>query len=325
MKANKVKDGKNIERLIKLIHESLKEIPNTRIYPNHRIKNTSGRKREIDLYVSCQLQNLEINIAIECKDYERAVSVKEIEAFYSKCLRIKGISKLVFVTTNGYQADAFDAANEFGIILYNFNEISPNDIFSWFSVSLNQLKLIIKVKLPLRVTFIGKKSDLLATSDEKELVVHYYKNDEAYLMSHYVWNTIVVSQQNEIRGITLYNFMKNGSESDKRSEFPFELETTEIYIIGEKNKKIPVASIKSEIVSWYEIHPVEIIQAKSYQKIGEEPESIGMHNDSTADMVLANNKLSVFYNKDGQTHKLKLLGKYNPKTDTFTNIKKNGK
>ena len=148
-------------------------------------------------------------------------------------------------------------------------------------------------------------------------------------MSHYVWNTIVVSQQNEIRGITLYNFMKNGSESDKRSEFPFELETTEIYIIGEKNKKIPVASIKSEIVSWYEIHPVEIIQAKSYQKIGEEPEakivSIGMHNDSTADMVLANNKLSVFYNKDGQTHKLKLLGKYNPKTDTFTNIKKNGK
>ena len=89
MKANKVKDGKNIERLIKLIHESLKEIPNTRIYPNHRIKNTSGRKREIDLYVSCQLQNLEINIAIECKDYERAVSVKEIEAFYSKCLRIK--------------------------------------------------------------------------------------------------------------------------------------------------------------------------------------------------------------------------------------------
>ncbi len=82
-------------------------------------------------------------------------------------------------------------------------------------------------------------------------------------MSHYVWNTIVVSQQNEIRGITLYNFMKNGSESDKRSEFPFELETTEIYIIGEKNKKIPVASIKSEIVSWYEIHPVEIIQAKS--------------------------------------------------------------
>ena len=133
-------------------------------------------------------------------------------------------------------------------------------------------------------------------------------------MSHYVWNTIVVSQQNEIRGITLYNFMKNGSESDKRSEFPFELETTEIYIIGEKNKKIPVASIKSEIVSWYEIHPVEIIQAKSYQKIGEEPEakivSIGMHNDSTADMVLANNKLSVFYNKDGQTHKLKLLGKY---------------
>ena len=39
MKANKVKDGKNIERLIKLIHESLKEIPNTRIYPNHRIKN----------------------------------------------------------------------------------------------------------------------------------------------------------------------------------------------------------------------------------------------------------------------------------------------
>jgi hypothetical protein len=96
-----MKAGKNLELLVRLIHETLKDVQNTQVYSNFKIENTSGRDREIDILIISSINGFEIKIAIECKEYKRAVPVKEIEAFYGKCKRINGISKLVFVASNG--------------------------------------------------------------------------------------------------------------------------------------------------------------------------------------------------------------------------------
>jgi len=86
-------NGKQIEKLVRLIQEALKDFPGTQIFSNYKITNNSGRKREIDVLLKTNINGYEIIIAIECKDYKTPIPVEKIEAFNSKCQRIKGISK----------------------------------------------------------------------------------------------------------------------------------------------------------------------------------------------------------------------------------------
>ena len=59
-------------------------------------------------------------IAIECKDYEKPVPVKDIEAFNTKCDRIKSINKKIFVSKNGYQKDAIPKIKRFAKVRTSF-------------------------------------------------------------------------------------------------------------------------------------------------------------------------------------------------------------
>ncbi|MCB0853259.1 MAG: restriction endonuclease, partial [Bacteroidetes bacterium] len=107
--------------------------------------------REIDILIKSSINGMEILIAIECKNFKKPIPVEKIEAFHSKCLRIKGISKKVFVSSNGYQADAFGAAKDFEIDLYHLNEISQNAIVEWLP-QIKQLNANIKIKLPYKIS-----------------------------------------------------------------------------------------------------------------------------------------------------------------------------
>lgn len=77
MKSN----GKQLEHIVCLIEESFKDSQNTTIYSNHKIQNKDGRNREFDILITTKVNEYEINIAIECKDYKSKVSVDKIEAF----------------------------------------------------------------------------------------------------------------------------------------------------------------------------------------------------------------------------------------------------
>ena len=50
-----MKKGKSFEKTIRLIQETLKDSPKTKIYQNFKIKNAVGRPREIDISI---VQNL---------------------------------------------------------------------------------------------------------------------------------------------------------------------------------------------------------------------------------------------------------------------------
>jgi hypothetical protein len=60
------KDGKKLKKLVRLIQDSLKNSANTVIHSNYKIPNTSGRKREIDVFIVSKVNDFEIKIAIEC-------------------------------------------------------------------------------------------------------------------------------------------------------------------------------------------------------------------------------------------------------------------
>ena len=105
--------GKFFETLVRLIQESLKDNTNTRICKNHKLISKVGESGEFDIVIETVANSYPICIAIECKDYGRKVSVKEVDAFNSKCQRFSGINKKIIVSKEGFQSGAITAAKGF--------------------------------------------------------------------------------------------------------------------------------------------------------------------------------------------------------------------
>jgi len=62
-----VNNGKELESLVQLIQETLKDPTNTIIYNNVKVKNNSGVKREFDILIETKINGFLLKIAIECK------------------------------------------------------------------------------------------------------------------------------------------------------------------------------------------------------------------------------------------------------------------
>jgi len=129
-----MKNGKYLENFIYIIQNSLINDSKTKVFKNKKLKNISGNFREFDIIIETNINNLLINIAIECKDYKSPISVEKIEAFNSKCLRVPEIHKKIMISSKGFQKDAISAAKSFGIEIYNFNEIEKTVIKDWISL-----------------------------------------------------------------------------------------------------------------------------------------------------------------------------------------------
>jgi len=320
-------DGKKLEKLVRLVQETLKNLPNTEIYSNYKLENVSGRNREIDVFIKSQINGMDIKIAIECKDYKNAIPVEKIEAFNSKCQRITGISKKVFVSSNGYQADAFEAAKYFDIELFKLNEISKKQIEEWLPIK--QLKANIKLQLPFKIQLQGTEDEIKSIPNE-ELTVHYYENRPSILITGFVWNAVVVPKQRIIQNYMLLDFMKGNckKENDRYTRIPFVLDLKGVYILGKKDKKLNLNKIESEVVGWYDETPAHIIEAKTYEKVDTNPDatvvSLDVGKEETAEIVMTQkDDFSIFHTKkDGQTFKLETLASYDPKTDELKIMKK---
>src|SRR5260221_6632148 len=105
--------GKFFETLVKLIQESFRDNPKTKIYQRHSLTSKSGRRKNFDVIIETEANSYPIYIAIECKDHKRKTEAKEIDAFDNKCKTVEVISKKIFVSKNGYQPGAVEDAQEF--------------------------------------------------------------------------------------------------------------------------------------------------------------------------------------------------------------------
>jgi len=315
-------NGKNFEKLVRLIQETLKDIPSTEIFSNYKIENKSGRKGEIDVFIQSSINYMEIKIAIECKDYRKPVSVEKIDAFNSKCQRIKGISKKVFVSSNGYQADAHNAANFHDIELYNLSEISKDKISQWFPIK--QLRADIRLIPQYKIFINGDEDDIKAFPNDDKIVIHFYEDTESVLIENILWDGII-ENQSFLKNYLYLDFLKKKSlkESTKETRIPFSFEYDGIYIVGSKGKKLKVAKIEAEIIGWVDELPANIIEARNYKKDNSNTEanivSVQVGKDERADIVFTNkNELSVFHTKeDGKIYTLRRVFTYDPKTDEF--------
>lgn len=320
-----MRNGEKIEKFVRFIHESLKNVPDTEILSNYRIDNNSGRKREIDILIKSVINGIEIAIAVECKDYKRRVSAEKIEAFNSKCDRINGISKKVFVATNGYQADAINAANEFEIDLFDLNEIDKKSIIDWFPIK--QLKTHYRLKMPFNIKVISNEEEIPKLPLDKELVIYFYDGSDPMQLSVFLWNNIVFKNQRMLKSLMIYDFLKYGN-LNYQTIFPFALDLNGIYIM-ENKKNHKITRIESSVIGWMEEVPANIIEGRSYKKINEAPQagliSLDVEKKEKADVVFTKDMdIKIFHTDSmGNVKQMKTLFEYNSKTDKLKRINDN--
>jgi predicted helicase len=113
-----MKNGKFLEEVVRIIHETLKADAQVVITKNRKVRDRHGDKREFDVFIEGTVNDEAINIAIECKDHSRKVSVSHIEAYITKCDRVPNIYKKMFVSRNGYTSGAIKAAADRDVVLY---------------------------------------------------------------------------------------------------------------------------------------------------------------------------------------------------------------
>ncbi|MBK8505969.1 MAG: restriction endonuclease [Saprospiraceae bacterium] len=126
-----MKKGKFFESVVSLIQSSLVDKLDTEVLTNVKIKDLSGVSREIDVLIRSIVNEMVIQIALECKDHSRPVEREKIDAFHGKCSALPGINKKVFISSLGFQSGAVKGAKQYGVDLYTLEEINEDEIFKW--------------------------------------------------------------------------------------------------------------------------------------------------------------------------------------------------
>lgn len=259
--------GKNLERIVRIVQEAFKSFPETEIYSNYKITNTGGRKREIDILIVSEVNGYELKIAIECKDYKGKVSVEKVEAFNAKCQRIRGINKKVMISSNGFQKDAVNAANECDIDLFELKDISGEVVLSWIDITnIKQLYTTMQLE-PSSIQVIGEdETDTEHMPDLNESLTAYFFNGEAPTPLI----NLVIEKTNQNKAF-IHSYVVTEFISDKDSKLPrverlpFEMSFQGIYVLGKNGKKFPVSKITSAVIATLNEKDSSISEIRRYE------------------------------------------------------------
>lgn len=320
-------NGKQLEHVISLIEETLKDISTTEILRNHRLINTSGNSREFDVVIQTVVNGYELIIVIECKDHKKPVAVKEIEAFNSKCSRIPAINKKIFVSRKGYQREAISAAEDFGIELFEADKLNSEQVSNWFPIK--QLKLVRYTKYEDIVVYCDSDIDLSETIENGPgVTVEISFDDGTRYLIHEALDLAVIKQLNGLWNIALIHWLRaEENERYKIIPVPFEIHYNRSakLEIGD-NKVVSINGIKATTFIQLTEESASIIDARELVDLSGNIKAksievdFGIHGKNN--IILSKDKKSFFaQDPNGEIHQLKSLFIYDPKTDTFQETK----
>ena len=315
-------NGKSLEKTIRLIQETLKDSENTKIFNNYKIENESGQKREIDILIVSSINDFDIKIAIECKDYNKKVPVKEIEAFQSKCDRIKEINKKVFVSTNGYQTDAINTAKYYGIELHTANKFKKEDVQNWFSIK--QMGLRIESKFIAPTLYLDATQEVLETISKDFNKVVYKETIDEPIQIETILDEAIDNNKRIIMNLAIIEWLKlEGTKKDESFPIQFKLDFNDYYIKPTEKEKIKLFGLTSSVLVKFIKRDATILSGRIIKGSKENDIArsitIDVGDNLKSDIIIDKNEELTFFatNEDGESQKLKSLFTYNPKTKKF--------
>ncbi|MDR2510877.1 MAG: restriction endonuclease [Bacteroidales bacterium] len=115
------------EKFAQEIYQTLIEfqgINTIEIRHNVKLKGKSGQEHQIDVYWEYEIAGVKHKVAIECKNYDKEVSIGKVRDFYGVLSDLNNVNGIM-VTKVGYQSGAKTYASAYGI---NLKELRfPND------------------------------------------------------------------------------------------------------------------------------------------------------------------------------------------------------
>ena len=314
------RDGKKLEQLVRIVEEVYSCNSATEIFSNYKIKNTSSNNREIDVLIKSQINNFDITIAIECKEYKSKIPVEKIEAFNSKCLRIPEINKKIFVSENGFQKDAIDCAKNFGIELYTFGFLQENA--RKILLPIQQIKPKFKGFEVIKVWC--EESPLLEKIRISKIEKFYStnKNDEFDL--YQLVESGAKPNWSQIMGVAFYQWMKTKSSIHK---VHFVINLTGIFFEFE-NQEIFVNQLECSANIDFDFIDVTYDEMEYKNLRNEEIKANVLNFDFENQLkgkIVVDEKDNLHFfdtTNDKEVKKLELLFGYDPKTDKFTDYRK---
>jgi hypothetical protein len=318
--------GQQLEKTIRLIQETFKDSENTKIFSNYKIANESGNNREIDILIISKINEFEIYIAIECKDYNKKIPVEKIEAFQTKCDRIKRINKKIFVSSKGFQSDAINTANYYGIELLTAEELTSDTLKNLLPIK--QLKPeILPIISNAVLTFDTDEKTLAEFQEGYEGEIYKYGVDKAEDLKNVVFESLR-KYPKEIFSLALLQWMKSKDKNEKEMIFPvgFELNFVGYYLKVSNERKVRLLNGTFEVLVKFGFIYPQLISGRILKDSKGETKAntinIKVKENVETEMVIKPNEELDFYLTENQTtRKLETLFIYDPKTDKITKPK----
>lgn len=123
------KQGTEYELFVKQVYDCLNQadgLTDVQIQHDVKLVGAAGVKHQIDVYWTFKRGGVGYKVVVECKDYNRNVSIEKIRAFHS-VLRDLGNVYGIVVSREGFQSGAIQYANKYGIQLMEIRQMKDSD------------------------------------------------------------------------------------------------------------------------------------------------------------------------------------------------------
>lgn len=131
------------------------------------VGRNSGEPRDIDIAIRRTIGQFQLLIAVECKDYGRALHVKDVESF-AGLLEDVGANKGAIVSAKGFSKTAVRLAKSKGIDLYRLVDTASIEWSSYVTIPC----VVRNIRLIWRAVFHGRREDLQGASVGHDSLVY---------------------------------------------------------------------------------------------------------------------------------------------------------
>lgn len=126
-----MKQGKSLEILVAHLEKALAGNDNVTITAPKKVRDRiTNRLREHDVVIAIRQGHHEYQIAIECRDLSRPITVNQVEGFWKKC-QDTGVQGII-VSTKGFCKPARTKATHLGIRCFDLEQAKS---FNWLGAS----------------------------------------------------------------------------------------------------------------------------------------------------------------------------------------------
>ncbi len=250
----------------------------------------TGRKREVDVAIKCELGTLKFLTIIECRNRDKVDDTTWVEQVKTKKDDLKA-NKAIMVSTSGFTKPAREKAEHYGIILRTLSEFKSEDAIDWNIPILEFEREDYGIT---ECTFITKDDLSEKTLDD---IIEKIKSDEKIIKEISTGNHIsfleIVRSIDKTNHEYLFGDVK-ANEPPKKKRIKIDLSNNEC-LIEINNKEYYFNGLELEFECWKTLETIPFDKIIKYEEdhstlLHKVDYSLKLHNDEEVIVSISRDK-----------------------------------